>query len=299
MNNFQNLIRDICKEKNIKFNIVSKDWIMILDNGKKKRYISGYKFDLNDHATGQICDDKYALYDTLKLFNIPVIEHYILFKKYNKEDVLEYAKKYGFNIVIKTNVGTCGNDMYHVTNENDLFIYIDELLSKNSSISICPYYEIKNEYRTIVLNNIPKLSYGKKKPVVIGDGKSTIHELLCKFNNYYFENISGDDKLNKILPLNDVYEYNWQFNLSKGALPYFIDDEELKKTIQNLSIKVSKILNLEFASIDIVQLNTDEFLILEINSGVMMNNFMNIMPNGNDIAKKIYEEAIDKMFNES
>ena len=73
MNDMQSLIKDIADEKNIKFNLISKDWIIILEKDNKIRSIAGYKFDLNNHASGLICDDKYALYDALKLLNIPII----------------------------------------------------------------------------------------------------------------------------------------------------------------------------------------------------------------------------------
>ena len=50
---------------------------MVLKKENTTRYISGYKFSLNNQASTIICDDKYALYETLKLLNIPIIEHKI------------------------------------------------------------------------------------------------------------------------------------------------------------------------------------------------------------------------------
>ena len=81
MNNSQKLLKEICESKNIKVNFVSKDWVMVLQKDNKVKYIIGYKFPLNNHVVGQICDDKYALYDVLKKLNIPVAEYHILFKK--------------------------------------------------------------------------------------------------------------------------------------------------------------------------------------------------------------------------
>ena len=295
MNNVQKIIKEICDEENITFNLVSKDWIMVLRKGDITRYIVGYKFDLNNHATGLICDDKYALYDTLKLLNIPIIEHKIIFKNYDKEEILEYAKKYNNNIVIKSNTGTCGNGMYHITDIDELFTKIDKLLISNYSISICPFYQIKNEYRTIILNNNVELFYGKKRPIVIGDGKKTIKELLCDFNNDYFSTIN-DIELDRVLPLNEEYIYNWQHNLSKGSVPFIEDNKELEKIMTSLALKTAEILKLVFASIDIVELETGEILILEINSGVMIDKFTSLIPNGRNIAKEIYRKAIKLMF---
>ena len=295
MNYVQTIIKNICDEKNIEFNLVSKDWIMVLKKGQKIRYISGYKFGLNDQSSGIICDDKYALYDTLKLLNVPIIEHKIIFRNYNKAEIEEIFKKYNNNVVVKSNIGTCGSNIYHITNICDLFKYIDELLINNVSISICPFYKIKNEYRTIILNSNIELFYGKKRPIVYGDGIKSIKELLCEFNHNYFCKIN-DKKLDKILEKDKEYMYNWQHNLSQGAIPFEVEDGILKNNIQSLAMKAFNLLNLKFASVDIIELESNELLILEINSGVMIDNYAQYMKNGEEICKNIYSKAIDSMF---
>lgn len=296
MNHMQSIVRDICSENNIEYRLVSKDWIMILKYKNKIRYIVGYKFDLNNHAVGQICDDKYALYDVLKQFHIPVAEHHILFKKYDKDEVLKYAKKYEYNLVVKSNSGTCGNDMFHTLEKKDLFISIDKLFEKHDSISISPYYEIKNEYRTIILNDKVELVYGKRKPIVIGNGKNTIYELLCEFNEHYFKDLNKNQDLERILKDNELYEFNWQFNLSKGSIPFFIKDKDLEEKLKEIALQTAKVLNLNFASIDMIELETGQLLVLEANSGIMMENFIKIIKNGKDTARKIYTKAIEEMF---
>ena len=56
----------------IKYKLLSKDWIIMLEKDGKTRYICGYKFDLNGHGIGLITDDKFALYEVLKAKGIPV-----------------------------------------------------------------------------------------------------------------------------------------------------------------------------------------------------------------------------------
>ena len=78
----------------------------------------------------------------------------------------------------------------------------------------------------VILNNECVLAYAKVKPVVIGDGKRTLRDLLIEFNPYYFKNrLKNDSQYKKILAKNEKYEYNWQFNLSKGANCYLVDDD--------------------------------------------------------------------------
>lgn len=296
MNNVQKIIKEICDELNIKFSLISQNWIMVLEKDEKIKYVVGYKFPLNDQATGRVCDDKYALYEVLTKFNIPIIEHKIIHKNYNRDNIIEYCNKYNNDMVIKTNLGTCGSGVFHKTNIDEIFGVMDDLLVDNYSISLCPYYDIKTEYRSIVLNDNVELVYGKIKPIVVGDGKKTIYELLLEFNRNYFSNVCCDEKLSRVLLKDEVYEYNWQFNLSKGAMPFLLEDKDKENEIRKMALNVSKVLGVNFASVDIIELSNGDLLVLEVNSGVMMSNFSVNLSNGKDIAKEIYTKVVNEMF---
>lgn len=296
MCSMQSILKDICDKKGIKFTLVSNGLLSILEKEGKTRYLIGTKFDLNNHVVGNICDDKYALYSVLDYFKIPVAEHLLINRNYNKEEIMRFWKNNNFNVVVKSNIGKCGNDMYHVTNEKELFEKINELLDRFYSISISPYYEIENEYRTIILNGKVELIYGKIKPVIVGDGKRSIYELLCEFNPIYFKNRKEVLGFDKILNIGESYEYNWQFNLSKGSMPFIPDDVELINNIKALALKVVETVNLKFVSVDIIKLNTGELLVLEVNSGVTLSHFIQLIENGKNIAIEIYSKVIDEMF---
>ena len=141
--------------------------------------------------------------------------------------------------------------------------------------------------------------YKKVKPIIIGDGEKTIKELLKDFNNSYFskeENLKNENiDINYIPKKNEKIEYEWRFNLSKGAIIEDVNDEEKKELIKLVN-KVIDVIDLDFVSIDIVKLENNEFKIMEINSGVMMENLINLKEDGEKIAKSIYEIAIQKMF---
>lgn len=296
MNNVQKIIKEICNELGIKFTLVSQDWVIILEKDDKIKYVVGYKFPLNDQACGKVCDDKYALYEVMNKFNIPVTEHDIIHKNYDRNRIINICNKYNNDVVIKSNLGTCGSEVFHKTNIEDIFNTIDDLLVENLSVSICPYYDIKTEYRSIVFNDNVELVYGKIRPIVRGNGSSTIYELLLEFNKNYFEKIECSQELNRVLDDGELYEYNWQFNLSKGAMPFLLEDIEKENTIKSMALEVAKVLGVKFASIDIVELYDGTLLVLEANSGVMMNNFSVNLSNGKNIAKIIYTKVIEEMF---
>lgn len=305
-NNFKEIIKEICTEDNIKYKFLSKDWVIMLEKDGKTRFISGYKFDLNSHGIGLIADDKYALYEVLKSKNIPVIEHKIVYNKMNNlnyaigcntyEYVKEYFEKNNNNIVIKPNDGTCGKNVFNVTDVNEIDIVLDKIFLKNYSISMCPFYKIKHEYRAIMLDGENKLLYTKYLPIVTGDGNKTIRQLLLDFNYDYFIDKLEDSKYDKVLPKNKTFEYNWKFNLSQGSIAKKLNDKLLQDRLIKIAKQVCKEINLKFGSIDMIETTNNELLVLEVNSGVMLENYIRLNPNEYIYAKDIYRNAIKNLF---
>lgn len=290
------MLNDICNELGIKMTILSKDWVVKLEKDNIIKFITGYKFDLNSHGLGLVMDDKYAMYEVLCSKNIKSIEYNILFRRDNYEDnykyVLDFFHKHGNKIVIKPNEGTCGSDVTHILKEEDIDNNLKRLIKKNFSISVCPYYEVKNEYRFIMLDNECQLCYGKEKPSIIGDGLHSIKELLLKFNYNYFKDIELEDR---ILNKDEIYEYDWRFNLSLGARSFELS-EDIKNKLLPMVINISKSIGLGYGSIDIIETIDNDYYVMEINSGVMCKNYMVIGEDGYNKVKTMYKNAVKKMF---
>lgn len=303
-NEFRKLIQLICSENNISCDVLSLGFLLVLEKNGVVKTISGYKFDNNSHSLGKIFDDKYATYELLKHYNVPVCEHSIFYCKNNtntyvgKYNSLKYLKEkfdeYNGDVVVKKNTGTCGNEVSHFNEFNELEKFYNDTFLNNTSFSICPFYNIGNEYRVIVLNNKVKVMYKKILPEVLGDGYSTIRELLLKFNYEYFKNID-DKSLDVILKKDEKFCYDWKFNLSLGSVASFDISSYDKKNILDIVSKITNNIDIGFCSIDIVKSDTS-FLVMEINSGVMMKYLISEKDSGYSIAKDIYTEAILSMF---
>ena len=165
-------------------------------------------------------------------------------------------------------------------------------------MAVSPYYDIKNEYRVIVLDKKIKIIYLKERPYVKGDGKKTIAELIIE--SLDTEKINFDcnylnDDYKRVLDEGELYYLSWKHNLGKGAKAIIIKDKIIEKKIKDITMKVIDNLNIVFASVDIAEIN-ETFKVVEINSGVMMEHFSQQNHNCYNIAKKIYREAILKMF---
>ena len=309
MKNLQRIIKQIALENDLSYEVLSCDLVIKLTKGNKIRYINGYKFGLNSHSLGLILDDKYATYELLNSLGISVCKHHILFrptnynsyaKNYNSFDYCyDLFLKYNKNVILKVNNGTCGDGVYHITTKKELKKTYNHLLKYNFSISLCPYYDIKNEYRVILLNNEIKIMYGKINPVVIGNGKDKLIDLLKDFNINYFgykTNLKKNINYNKVLKKDEKFIYDFKYNLSKGSIITEDIDKETKSIISKMAKDVSKKINLGFGSIDIIKTNDDKYYVLEINSGVMIENYIKLTSDGFKKAKKVYEEAVLEMF---
>jgi len=297
MDIFNEIIEKIGNELDIKVTHLSDNWVNVLEKNREIHYIQGYKFDLNNHGIGNIIDDKGLFNDLLVYKKIPCVYQKVIFNDYKREDVLDFFNKNNREIIIKGNIGTCGKEVYKVDNEIDLFNVIDKLFLSQFSLSLSPYIEAKSEYRVIILNNDVRVIYGKIKPFIIGDGIHTIYELAIKFNDYYKENKDKLKNPNYIPKVNEKIILNYQFNLSNGALMFQEIENNLKERLITLAKIVSNNLNITFGSIDIFETSNNELLVLEANSGVMMNNFIKQNSNGYDIAYNLYKDAIKLMFN--
>lgn len=303
-NEFCLLIKEICKENGIECDVLSTGWILSLNKNGVRRFISGYKFDSNGHALGQILDDKFGTYELLRSCGIPVCEHNILYSRNNHSTyaigcntfsyVGELFNKYNEDIVIKINNGTCGINVNRFRDLEVLREFFENLNTK-SSYSVCPFYNIVNEYRVIVLGGVVQTIYKKELPIVYGDGSSSIKQLLEEFNYEYFKNID-DKKLDRVLDFGDEYIYSWKFNLSNGSKPSFSIDEVDNDNILEVVYRILNQLDLGFCSIDIIKTIENEYLVMEINSGVMMKNLIKGNDLGYNYAKEIYEKAVLSLF---
>ena len=142
MNNFLSIIEDICHKLNVKLSYTSDKWVKILEKDGKVHYIYGYKFDLNNHGIGSSVDDKGLFYDICKIKNLPIIDHFVIFKNYDQDKVIKYFHDNNNLLIVKGNVGTCGLEVFKIGDEKSLINKINELFKSQYSISLCPYYEI-------------------------------------------------------------------------------------------------------------------------------------------------------------
>lgn len=305
---FHTLIREVCDELEIKLEKLSFGWILQLSKNGKVKHITGNRFDINPEAGGNIACDKYATYEVLKSQGVPVVEHTMLFNPVTRT---KYIGNEGFYLaivseflkhgclVVKPNNGCEGIGVTLCRTLGEIEIAIQKLFKTHNSVSICPFYDIKTEYRTFYLKGQVLLIYGKIKPYVLGDGKSTIGELIEELDlpdkKVVRENLNEIDLT--YVPINDEkIELSWKHNLSGGALPSVLEKSDLYNEIEKIACQAGNAMNMNFATIDVIQTVDNNFYVLEVNSGVCATIFVNLVEGGRDLIKGIYKEALEEMF---
>jgi len=217
--------------------------------------------------------------------------------------MLAYAEDIGYPLVCKPNVGTGGEDVDRIDNGAELEQSVLQLFQKHRAICLSPFLEIEQEYRVLMLDDECELIYAKRRPHVVGDGLSSVLELIEKLhlNGILSQELAGQTieqhrgELKHVPDAGQEVVIGWKHNLGEGSAPQLVPSGPLQDQLVKLARAAQQAVNIRFASIDIVEV-ANELLVLEINSGVMMEYFVRHFNDGRAKAKAIYAKAVDKMF---
>lgn len=252
-----NIIKDYCEINNINLDLISSNWILKLTKNNIIKYIHGYQFDLNSAGTMLLCNDKSAVSDALDLMNIPNVEHNLILPNLTQEKA--NICNLLFNKFNKKVVCKINNG----TGGKDVFL----VSSYNELIDKLKLIFSKDAYACIS----PYYEIDNEYRVIILDNEVKLIYLKQRTNS-------------------------WKHNLGLGAEPIIIEKDSIYDNLSKLALSASLAVNGKFVSVDIVDVS-GKLMVLEINSGVMMEHFASKNFENYKIAESIYGEAINLMFN--
>lgn len=302
-------LRFIAAKHQIDFSSFSHDWIIRLHRRGITRYIYGYNFDLNPAASALIANDKSALSDVLAQHTIPHVEHTLFLAPDMAEYIgtggnwlraIQYTEKTGYPIVCKSNQGTGGNDVFKVNNQAELEATFQKVHASAKGLTVSPYYTVEAEYRVVILDDTELLCYEKQRPCVIGNGNSTFFELLQADNSHDPELLEAALS-SPAFPLDAIPDRDakipviWKHNLGMGATPQFSLNPGIRKNVLELARKAYAATGMRFASVDVIQTG-NEMKIMEVNSGIMLENLSRFSNEGRTLALNVYAHAVAVMF---
>lgn len=228
-------------------------------NRKTISYVNG----LNDIVAKKIARNKYLTKLILQKNNIPTPHFYYWDPNKCFFTNMKYVRKLNFPIVIKPNNLQQGSNVYsNIQSKNRANNIISNLLQLTNDILIEEHYN-GDIYRVFIQDDKIISIYKKLPPRVIGDGYSTVFELIQDFL------VRSNGKLN-FDQIDLKYIKNQGYNMSstpvKGAeitithissasissLTFYVDIKDVHPDNIEMFKKVSKILNLYINGLDYI-----------------------------------------------
>jgi len=188
------------------------------------------------------------------------------------------------------------------------------------AMAVSPFYDILTEYRCIVLDGEALLAYRKEIPCVVGDGESTLLALLARHMLGSGRLPDADEValarkggLGRVLRAGERWRVGWKSNLGQGAAPKPVEDAAKGRALAELAARAAGALGMRFLSVDMIDVPAQSgatggdiaaggsmdggtrTMVLEANSGVMMEHFAQASAQNMAVAKSIYRKAIHRM----
>ncbi len=304
------LLKEICAEKAIELEVLSHGWVFRMVKHGNIRHVYGNNFDIDTAATQKIVSDKAAVSQLFTHLKVPHVEHRMFLNPFfadyvslqgNWEKMRSFAESYDNKVVVKAAQGSSGNEVFLASNPRDLELHVNTLFRNERAICFSPYVPYENEYRLVMLNGQVQLCYQKVRPRVTGDGVSSLAQLIARESQdqplLVKQQLLAKNAgvLDKVLDKGEDHLLHWQHNLSKGSRPQPVMDLALVERLTHLAQEVVAALTMRFVSVDIIE-HDGELLVLEVNSGVMMDNYVRLLPDGYAQAKEVYDSVMTVMF---
>jgi glutathione synthase/RimK-type ligase-like ATP-grasp enzyme len=306
-------ITDAGSMYDIKVELLSDNWAIQLDKDGCKKYIVGFLFPLNDASSFKISNNKNLCSEILTRNNIPNVPHQIVISPFklmerrsdigNLELLRNFILKNGFPFLVKRNNSSKGVGVFLVKNEPELENVLAKIYLSDEAFCLSPFRKSIREYRNIVLDGKCYLSYEKIIPFIIGNGKSTVIELLAEFINntkgrslrqkpLFDESIAA--KFSDVPLINEKVHLQWQHNRFLGTKYEQVINPEL----ENISVRAANAIGARFVSVDVIESQKYGLEVLEINASVFTHSpiFSPLDDKNYDKTGEIFQLALKKVF---
>jgi D-alanine-D-alanine ligase-like ATP-grasp enzyme len=238
----------------------------------------------NNATASALASDKYFTHLILESAGIPSLggEYFFLHGRrradraagHEREDALEYFKKLGASAFVKPLQGSRGDFAQAVHGEASLVRYLLEVSHYYDSVLIQPVVS-GLEYRVFLLDDEIAYSARKYPPFVLGDGISSIRDLLIAHNEALRSrglspvSVTADrnTSLDFVLPKGERWDIPGRMNLSAGGT--MILEAPRSQAALTLAKKAARALGLRVAAVDMftdIDGDPEAMRVIEVNS---------------------------------
>lgn len=266
-----------------------------VSDGNKIHYFDGSRGDISEPETVKICRNKGLTNDYLRKANVPIPKGKAFDKDADNDEILNYADKIGYPLVLKPIDGGGGAGVVtNIQSRSELEKHLIDLrYNRSKKEVIVERFIVGEDYRILVLDGMVIGAFHRRAQSVVGDGKSTIEVLLKRKNKE--RKASPFLKRSKIKIDDDMIAFLIEQNKSIDYIPakgervflrrngeYFGQrdsiniTEELLPEIKQIAINaVNAIPGLKYGGVDmLVNLEKNEYVVNEVNSKPQIGNHL-------------------------
>lgn len=282
--------------------------------------------DLNPMGGSEIARDKDYSNFFMKTMGYPIVPSSKTFfsdqwgkaigsPRRNIDAAYRHAQKIGFPVIVKPNSGSQGVGVSLVHNKREFYKAVRSVF-KRDRIVLVQQPVRGTDYRLVVLDKKVISAYERIPLNVIGDGKSTIGQLL-KIKQKQFVASSRDTQIKTDDPRIAIKLFHQGLSFrsvpTKGQRVYLLDNanlstggdsvdvtEKVHPAFRKLAVKLTRDMGLRLCGVDLmiegdISQKPSSFWVLEINSAPGLDHYAKIGKAQEQIVEDLYLEVLKHM----
>lgn len=278
---------------------------LVLNN--KNAYIVGVLLPFNSTAAAMLCKQKELTKNILKEVGISVPAGVLIKNKAQAKEAL-LQKKIKFPLVVKPDTEALGRGVVaNILNEEELIGVVENVTSKFGSCVIEEYCK-GDDYRFLVLQGEVIAVTRRIKPFVVGDGISSLENLIEVYNGKRTKKFEIDREVQRnlqrqnvslqtVLEAGKVITLRENSNNTTGGKAEDATDEA-SLYLKKIAVLASHELGLVFSGVDIITSNIkatkgDVYFVTEVNSAPGFD--LHFLPDFGE-AQEVREPILKAMF---
>ncbi len=307
--------------------LVEPEWGIVgqitFKNGRR-RYFRYSGLDLNPLGSSEVAKDKdYAAF-FLRSMGYPTVSGKTFFSdawsvaigsRRTIDAAYRYAKTIGFPVFVKPNSGSQGVGVALVYTKREFYRAM-KFIFERDRVALVQQPVVGNDYRIVVLDDEVISVYQRIPLNVIGDGKSTVHQLL-KRKQRQFRASSRDTMLKTDDPriIEKLHRSGMTMRsvIGRGQRVYLLDNANLSsggdsvdvtelihQEFKEIAIRLTRDMGLRLCGVDVI-VNGDIgqppgiYWILEINSAPGLDHYVKMGRKQEAIVERLYLKVLKSM----
>lgn len=314
---FVEALRAIAAKHGLAFQALSHDWIIQISDpaSSAKCSVFGYTFDVNPAGAVEICKEKSATSLVLDSHGVPSIPHRVFLSPGNPftaeyiprsgiwTGIQSLVREWGLPVVLKPLKGTGGFGVTKCTCFREVEAAVQHLHGQEYGLAISPYKKVVDEYRCICMGGKVELVYRKVRNNVVGNGALSVGCLIAQrmataepADIASLGRAAGElspEVLARVPAEGEIVPLQWRHNLGQGAVADLDVSAETRTALADVALRAAAAIGIRFCSVDVVDVESEGYMVMEVNSGVMMDSLMGQLGEaGVPLATTIYEAAV-------